>query len=139
MSRSKTVCSFSIILILKISCILLNKNINQPPSTPLPPLPFTGLERRNLKNHKLKVKLWWVGAHERKEKTFFVSFILSEENSYFISMYGILNTLSEYSGLSLIRTLRGNLNLFELWRVRIMGSRSFLKHFGNRNSNYRPK
>ena len=28
---------------------------------------------------------------------------------YFFAMY--------YSGLSLIRTLRGNLNLFELWRV----------------------
>ena len=44
-----------------------------------------------------------------------------------------------YSGLSLIRTLRGNLNLLELWRVRIRGSRSFLKYFGNRNRYYRPE
>ena len=44
-----------------------------------------------------------------------------------------------YSGLSLIRTLRGNLNLFELWRVQIRGSRSFLKYFGNRNRYYRPE
>ena len=44
-----------------------------------------------------------------------------------------------YSGLSLIRTLRGNLNLLELWRVRIRGSRSFLKYFGNRNRYYQPE
>ena len=30
------------------------------------------------KNRKLKVKLWWVGARERKIRTFFVLFILSE-------------------------------------------------------------
>ena len=46
---------------------------------------------------------------------------------------------TSYSGLSLIRTLRGNLNLFELWRVRIRGSRSFLKYSGNRNRYYRPE
>ena len=45
----------------------------------------------------------------------------------------------QHSGLSLIRTLRGNLNLFELWRVRIRGRRSFLKYFGNRNRYYRPE
>ena len=44
-----------------------------------------------------------------------------------------------YSGLSLIRTLRGNLNLFELWKVRIRRSRSFVKYFGNRNRYYRPE
>ena len=32
------------------------------------------------KNHKLKVKLGWVGARERKKRTFFVPFILSEGN-----------------------------------------------------------
>ena len=31
------------------------------------------------------------------------------------------------------------MNLFELWRVRIQGSRSFLKYFGNRNRYYRPE
>ena len=30
------------------------------------------------KNHKLKVKLWWVGDCERKKRGFFVPFILSE-------------------------------------------------------------
>ena len=49
------------------------------------------------------------------------------------------STKRQYSGLSLIRTLRGNFNLFELWRVRIRGSRSFLKYFGNRNRYYRPE
>ena len=34
------------------------------------------------KNCKLKVKLWWVGAHERKKRTFFVHFVLSEGNFF---------------------------------------------------------
>ena len=38
-------------------------------------IPDTVLERRNLcfssnKNHKLKVKLWWVGACEKKRALF---------------------------------------------------------------------
>ena len=46
-------------------------------------IPHTVLERRTLcfssyKNRKLKVKLWWVGARERKKRAFFVPFILSE-------------------------------------------------------------
>ena len=46
-------------------------------------IPHTVLERQTLcfssyKNHKLKVKLWWVGARERKKRAFFVPFILSE-------------------------------------------------------------
>ena len=51
-------------------------------------IPQTVLERRTLcfssyKNLKLKVKLRWVGARERKNKmTFFVSFILSEGNIF---------------------------------------------------------
>ena len=45
----------------------------------------------NLKNHKLKVKLAWVGACERKNRAFCATFIL-----YFISMYSVLITLSEY-------------------------------------------
>ena len=45
----------------------------------------TVLQRRPLcfssyKNCKLKVKLWWVGAYERKKRIFFVPLILSEEN-----------------------------------------------------------
>ena len=54
-------------------------------------------------------------------------------------LYKFIINQIEYSGLSLIRTFRGNLNLFELWRVRIRGSRSFLKYFGNRNRYYRPE
>ena len=45
--------------------------------------------------------------------------------------------VDKVDSLSLIRTLSGNLNLFELWRVRIRGRRSFLKYFGNRNRYYR--
>ena len=50
-------------------------------------IPHTGLERQTLcfssyKNHKLKVKLWWVGARERKKRAFFVPFILSEGNFF---------------------------------------------------------
>ena len=46
-------------------------------------IPHTVLERQTLcfssyKNRKLKVKLWWVGARERKKRAFFVPFILSE-------------------------------------------------------------
>ena len=51
----------------------------------------TVLERWNLcfssyKNCKLKVKPWWVGAHERKNATFFVTFLLSEGNFFNISL-----------------------------------------------------
>ena len=40
-------------------------------------IPHTGLERRTMcfssyKNRKLKVKLWWVWARERKKRGFFV-------------------------------------------------------------------
>ena len=46
-------------------------------------IPYAVLERRTLyfssyKNRKLKVKLWWFGARERKKNAFFVPFILSE-------------------------------------------------------------
>ena len=52
------------------------------------------------KNRKLTVKLWWVGACERKKSTHFVSFVLSEENFLnicFVSMYSVLITLPEYT------------------------------------------
>ena len=47
----------------------------------------TVLERRTLcfsscKNRKLKVKLWWIRARERKKRTFFLSFILSKGNFF---------------------------------------------------------
>ena len=46
-------------------------------------IPYTVLERRTLcfssyKNRKLKVKLWWVEARERKKRAFFALFILPE-------------------------------------------------------------
>ena len=46
-------------------------------------IPHTVLDRRTLcfsssKNRKLKIKLWWVEAHNRKKKAFFVPFILTE-------------------------------------------------------------
>ena len=96
----KTVCVFSIILIFernydvlksKSLCILLNKNINfnrnETESKMENPTPV--LERKTLcfssyKNRKLKVKLLWVGAHEIKKRAFFVRFILSEGNSFYI-------------------------------------------------------
>ena len=61
------------------------------------------LERRTLnfsssKNRKL-VKLWWVWARERKKRAFLVPFILSNRKFLhlcFISMYSVLNTLSDY-------------------------------------------
>ena len=34
------------------------------------------------KNLKLKVKLWWVSAHERNKSAFFVKTILPEENFF---------------------------------------------------------
>ena len=47
----------------------------------------TVLERQTLcfssyKNRNLKVKMWWVGARERKKRVFFVPFILSEGNFF---------------------------------------------------------
>ena len=69
----------------KSPCILLNKNINfnKNETDRKWKMPHTVLERRTLcfssyKNRKLKVKLWWVGARERKKRAFFVPFILLE-------------------------------------------------------------
>ena len=47
----------------------------------------TQLERRSLgfssyKNHKLRIKLWWVGARERNKRLFFVPFLLPEGNFF---------------------------------------------------------
>ena len=53
------------------------------------------------KNRKLKVKLWWGGARERKKRAFFVTVYFVQKkffwHLYFISMYSVLNTLSEYT------------------------------------------
>ena len=101
----------------------------------------------------LKIKVFWIkgydviiSVHDVTNK------ILSRASNYIkdvfmwpkfgnssISSREVIITSTLYSGLSLIRTLRGNLNLFELWRVRIRGSRSFLKYCGNRNRYYQPE
>ena len=52
----------------------------------------TVLERRTFcfisyKNHKIKVKLWWVGACESKKKEFSIPFILSEGNFFNICVF----------------------------------------------------
>ena len=67
-------------------------------------IPHTVFERRILcfssyENRKSKVKLWWVGASERKKRAFFVAFNLFTVSRLlcFISMYSVLNTLSEYT------------------------------------------
>ena len=103
-------CSVFTILILKgfmifwsqkSPCILLNKNINFNKNKRKSKMEnaIRGSERWTLwfssnKNRKLKIKLWWVGARERKKRASFVPFILSEGNFFNIC---VLNTLSEYT------------------------------------------
>ena len=91
--ESKTVCGFSIIKFwkellrfnVKESMHFLNKKIkfNKTKRNWKSKIPHTILESRTLcfswcKNHKSKIKLWWVGARERKKRAFFAPFILSE-------------------------------------------------------------
>ena len=63
----------------------------------------------SFKNHKLKVKLWWVGDCKRKKTVIFLLFILSKGNFFqysgFISMYSVLNTLSEYTCLYISKNI----------------------------------
>ena len=72
----------------KSPCIMLNKNINfnkNKTESRMENPTHRVLERRTLcsyKNHRSKVKLWWVGARERKKRTFFVHFVLSEGNFF---------------------------------------------------------
>ena len=73
----------------KSSCILFDKNINfNKNGTELKMgNSHTVLERRTLrfssyKNRKLKVKLPWVRARERKNRAFFLPFTLSEGNFF---------------------------------------------------------
>ena len=55
------------------------------------------------KNLELKVKLGWVGARERRKNEFFVTFVLSGRFFYlcFISMYSVLNKISEHIYVSI--------------------------------------
>ena len=59
----------------KTPCILLNKNINFNKNGTESEIPHTVLERQTLcfssyKSRKVKIKLWWVGARERKKRAF---------------------------------------------------------------------
>ena len=71
----------------KSPCILLNKNINfnkNETESKMENLTHRFREMNlcfsSYKNRKLKVKLWWVGARERKKRGMFVPFILSKGN-----------------------------------------------------------
>ena len=86
----------------KSSCVLLKKNINfnkNKTKSKMENPTHTVLERRTMcfssyQNCKLKVKLWWVGARERKRRAFFVPVILSEGNFFnncVLSQYCALN------------------------------------------------
>ena len=114
-SRSKAVCNFPIIFKFERNydfakpnnqCSLLNKNINfNKRETKWKVQNLTlFLERWKLcfssyRICELKVKLWSVGACERKKMAFFVTFILFEGYFFwhlrFISMWNVLNKLSE--------------------------------------------
>ena len=66
----------------KIRCIFLNKNINFNKNKMELKIENPTLCFSSYKNRKLKIKLWWVRARERKKRAFFVSFILSEGNFF---------------------------------------------------------
>ena len=67
----------------KSPCILLNKNVNfnKTKRNQKCKILHTVLERPTLcsyKNRKLNVKLWWVGAYERKKRAFLNICVLSQ-------------------------------------------------------------
>ena len=74
--------------VLKSPCILLNKNINFNKNGKSH-TQFLKDELNSYKNHKIKLKLWWVGARERKKKVLFVPFILSK--GFFLTLVFYLN------------------------------------------------
>ena len=89
----------------KNPCILLNKNINfNKNETELKMENLTVSQRQTLcfslyENCKLKVKLWWVGACERKRRAFFALFLCPNEIFYylcFISIYCVFCTFRMY-------------------------------------------
>ena len=93
------------VLKLKSPYFLLNKNINFDKNENWKwKNTHTVLKRWTLrfswyKNCQLKVKLWWVGARERKRNCiFWKAFYSTEFFKYFcfVSMYSVLNKLSEY-------------------------------------------
>ena len=89
----------------KVLCILLNKNIkfNENKAKPKMENPTHSCREwgtlcfSSYKNCKLKVKLRWVGARERKKEGIFCTVYFLRRIIFFISMYSVLNTLSEYT------------------------------------------
>ena len=68
----------------KSPCMLLNKNVNFNKNETESKIenPRGTLCFSSYKNRKLKVKLLWVGAREKKKRAFFVPFLLSEGNFF---------------------------------------------------------
>ena len=98
-------------------------------------IPRTVLERRTLyfssyKNHKLRVKLWWVGAHERK-RAFFVPFILSKGN--FFNICVLSQCIVYWIHFQNVHTFTCQKTLFhKLFCLFLKSSKAFsvsLKHF----------
>ena len=81
--------------------------------TNLPKKPYASGEINlvvsSYKNRELKVKLWWVGAHERKKSAFFcnIYFVLRIFflNLCFISMYWVLNNIQNIYTFTYQKTL----------------------------------
>ena len=112
-SGRKTVCGFSIILILEgvitykvesvhAFCLTKIQTLIKMKQNLKWKIPHTVFERwilcfSSYKNRKLKVKLWWVGAPERKEKAFFVPFILF---TVYLLLYDIFHGLLTHSNHS---------------------------------------
>ena len=97
-SGTKTACGFSVICILKGVVTFLNQrgcdfywkknqNFNKNKKEPKMENPTHSFRKINLyfssyKNCELKVKLWWIGACERKKSAFFVTFMLFGEKFF---------------------------------------------------------
>ena len=76
--------------------------------------PYTFLERPTLffssyKNHILKVKLGWVGAHQREKKAFLVPLILSERILF--NIYVLSKCIVYWIHFQKIHTLKDNKTL----------------------------
>ena len=85
-------------------------------------------------NCKSKVKLWWVGAREKKS-AFFVTFIFFEGKSFdyylrFISMHSVLNKLSEYI-YTLIYQKQYFIHFYCLFFKSLKALSVYLKHMDN--------
>ena len=76
------------------------------------------------KNRELKVKLWWVGAHERKKSALFcnIYFVLRKFflNLCFISMYWVLHKIQNIYTFTYQKTL-----LHTFFRLFLKSSKAF--------------